>query len=569
MACRFILKFNQPLGTIITAISVALLIIITPLSTASQISSEVSIQEAPIKLGNKTLFFIQDKLFSPSIERRAEVISSNIQKLADNDAIPTEVLKTREVESEAVTIIHAQSIAIMSVSDADAKAVKQTRQALANKSLQIIKNAINEYREERSISYLTRAAIMTAASTILLIIILLVLWNIMPHLYHWLDVQQDRRIPNLRIQNLELLSSQQISALVQGFTKVIHFVVVLSLLYFYLSFVLSLFPQTSQLGASLFFHVQNTLTTIWNGFLAYIPKLLTIGLIALVTRYFLGFLKFMFANIERGTLSIHGFYPEWAKPTYRLLSFIVIAFAIAIVFPYLPGSNSPAFQAISIVIGALISLGSSGAIANAAAGFSLVYTRAFQVGDRVEIGDVMGFVEEKQLLVTRIRTLNNVLVSIPNSTLLSSNIINYNTLLRDQQTPIIIHTNVSLGYDTPWRSAHEVLIAAAVATTDILSQPPPFVWQTALNDFYISYELKAYTNHPTKLEAIYSELHQNIQDRCNEANIEICSPHYSAIRDGNSTTIPSEYLSSDYVAPGFRVNSLSKNSQSSGDKAPD
>jgi hypothetical protein len=234
MACRFILKFNQPLGTIITAISVALLIIITPLSTASQISSEVSIQEAPIKLGNKTLFFIQDKLFSPSIERRAEVISSNIQKLADNDAIPTEVLKTREVESEAVTIIHAQSIAIMSVSDADAKAVKQTRQALANKSLQIIKNAINEYREERSISYLTRAAIMTAASTILLIIILLVLWNIMPHLYHWLDVQQDRRIPNLRIQNLELLSSQQISALVQGFTKVIHFVVVLSLLYFYL-----------------------------------------------------------------------------------------------------------------------------------------------------------------------------------------------------------------------------------------------------------------------------------------------------------------------------------------------
>lgn len=277
----------------------------------------------------------------------------------------------------------------------------------------------------------------------------------------------------------------------------------------------------------------------------------------------------MFANIERGTLSIHGFYPEWAKPTYRLLSFIVIAFAIAIVFPYLPGSNSPAFQAISIVIGALISLGSSGAIANAAAGFSLVYTRAFQVGDRVEIGDVMGFVEEKQLLVTRIRTLNNVLVSIPNSTLLSSNIINYNTLLRDQQTPIIIHTNVSLGYDTPWRSAHEVLIAAAVATTDILSQPPPFVWQTALNDFYISYELKAYTNHPTKLEAIYSELHQNIQDRCNEANIEICSPHYSAIRDGNSTTIPSEYLSSDYVAPGFRVNSLSKNSQSSGDKAPD
>ncbi|MFQ4145261.1 mechanosensitive ion channel family protein [Chlorogloeopsis sp. ULAP02] len=569
MTCRLILKINQPFGVVITAILVALLIIITPLCSFSQTPSELPINGVPVELENKTLFFIQDKLFSPSIERRAKVISSNIQKLAINDAIPTEALRTREVDSEAVTIIHAQSIAIMSVSDVDAKAVKQTRQALANQYLQIIKNAIDEYREKRSASYLTRAGVLAIVSTILLIVILLVLWNIMPQFYHWLDAQQDRLIPNLRVQNLELLSSQQISALLQGFTKITHFAVVLSLLYFYLSFVLSLFPQTSQLGASLFFHLQNTLTSIWNGVLAYIPKLLTIGLIALLTRYFLVFLKFIFANIERGTLSIQGFYPEWARPTYHLVCFIIIAFAIAIVFPYLPGSNSPAFQAISIVIGALVSLGSSGAIANAVAGFSLVYTRAFQVGDRVEIGDLMGFVEEKQMLVTRIRTLNNVLVSIPNSTLLSSNIINYNTLLKDQQTPIIIHTTVSLGYDTPWRTAHETLIAAAVATTDILSQPPPFVWQTALNDFYISYELKAHINQPTKLESIYSELHQNIQDKCNEANIEICSPHYSAIRDGNQTTIPSEYLSGDYAAPGFRVNSPSTNSQSSGDKAPD
>ncbi|WP_063748499.1 mechanosensitive ion channel family protein [Fischerella sp. PCC 9605] len=554
-------KINRLLREIIIAIFVALLIIITPISTFAQSPSptETPTKGVPVKLDDKTLFLIQYKLFSPSINQRAEGISSRIQQVADNQTIPVDTLRTSNVETEAgtSTIIYAQDIAILAVSDADAKAVKLTQQTLANQYLQTIKNAISQYREERSATYLTRAAITAAVSTIVLILTLLVLWNVIPRFYHWLDAHHQRWIPNIRIQNLDLLSSQQISAIIQGLTRILHFVIVVTLLYFYLSLVLSLFPQTKQFGTSLFANLQAALTAVWQGFLGYLPKLLRIGLIVLLTRYILSFLKFIFTNLERRTLVIQGFYPEWAKPTYQLLSFAIVAVATAIAFPYLPGSDSPAFQAISIVLGALVSFGSSTAIANAIAGFSLVYTRAFQIGDRVQVGDVMGFIEEKQLLVTRIRTLDNILVSIPNSALLSSNVINYNTLLKDRQTPVIVHTTVTLGYEAPWRSVHETLIAAAVATTDILSQPPPFVLQTALNDFYVSYQLRAYTNNPMKLERIYSELHQNIQDKCNEANIEICSPHYSAIRDGNQTTIPSEYLSHEYTAPGFRVNPLS------------
>ncbi|WP_315789856.1 mechanosensitive ion channel family protein [Fischerella sp. JS2] len=554
-------KINRLLRAIIIAIFVALLIIITPISTFAQSPSlsETPTKGVTVKLEDKTLFVIQDKLFSPSINQRAEGISSRIQQVADNQTIPVDALRISNLETEAgtSTIIYAQDIAILAVSDTDAKAVKLTQQTLANQYLQTIKNAISQYRKERSTIYLIRAVITSVISTIVLILTLLVLWNVIPRFYYWLDTYHEQWIPNIRIQNIELLSSQQISAIIQGLTRILHFVSVVTLLYFYLSLVLSLFPQTKQFGASLFANLQAALIAIWHGFLGYMPKLLTVALIVLLTRYILIFLKFIFTNIERRTLVIQGFYPEWAKPTYQLLSFVIIAVATAIAFPYLPGSDSPAFQAISIVLGALVSFGSSTAITNAVAGFSLVYTRAFQIGDRVQVGDVMGFVEEKQLLVTRIRTINNILVSIPNSALLSSNVINYNTLLKDRRTPVIVHTTVTLGYDVPWRTVHETLIAAAVATTDILSQPLPFVFQTALNDFYVSYQLRAYTNNPMKLERIYSELHQNIQDKCNEANIEICSPHYSAIRDGNQTTIPSEYLSHEYTAPGFRVNPLS------------
>ncbi|MBW4432546.1 MAG: mechanosensitive ion channel family protein [Pelatocladus maniniholoensis HA4357-MV3] len=558
MLCNLVRRKNQPFLTVILSTIVALLIVINPLSAASQSPSpdDILINQAPIKLGDQTLFFIQDKFFSPSLNERAERISSRIQQVANNYAIPVDALRTSDVEAEATTIIYAQDVAILSVSDTDAKVVKLTRQALANQYLQIIKNAITQYREERSAIYLIRATILAFVSTIILIIMLCVLGNVMPHFYHWLDVLHERWIPNIRIQNFYLLSSQQISAILQGFVRIINLIFVMNLLFFYLYFVLSFFPQTKHLADNLFTSLTTLLLTVWKELLGYIPNLFIITLIILLTRYFLSFLKFIFQNIEGRTLSIQGFYPEWAEPTYQLLKFLTIALAAIIAFPNLPGSNSPAFQAIFIVIGALISLSSGKLFANIIASWLLLYARTFQIGDRLQVEDLMGFVEDKDLLVTRIRTLNNVLVSIPNSVLLSSKVTNYSMLLREKQTPIIVHTTVTLGYDAPWRTVHETLIAAALATTDILSQPYPFVWQTALNDFYVSYELRAYTNHPIILERIYSELHQNIQDKCNEANIEICSPHYSAIRDGNQTTIPSEYVSGDYTAPGIRVNPL-------------
>jgi small-conductance mechanosensitive channel len=173
------------------------------------------------------------------------------------------------------------------------------------------------------------------------------------------------------------------------------------------------------------------------------------------------------------------------------------------------------------------------------------------MGDRVRIGETVGDITEKTLLVTRVRTIKNVEITIPNGTVLSSQVVNFTTLAAEHG--LILNTTVTIGYDAPWARVHELLIEAARRTEHILSEPAPFVLQTALNDFYVSYELNAYTDRPDVMAATYSQLHQHIQDAFNEGGVEIMSPHYGALRDGNATTIPAAHLPADYRAPAFRV----------------
>jgi len=227
------------------------------------------------------------------------------------------------------------------------------------------------------------------------------------------------------------------------------------------------------------------------------------------------------------------------------------------IFPYLPGSDSHIFQGVSVFLGFLFTFGSSGSISNIVAGFVITYMRLFAIGDRVKIGEILGDVIEKSLLVTRIRTIKNEIISIPNSIVMSSHTINYN---RDAaNNGLIIYTTVTIGYDVPWREMHRALIDASLRTEFVLHNPEPFVLQTSLDDFYVSYEINAYTNEPNKQAVIYSNLRQNIQDVCNERGIEIMSPHYKALRDGNHTSIPKEHLPEDYKAPNFNITMKKKN----------
>jgi small-conductance mechanosensitive channel len=230
-----------------------------------------------------------------------------------------------------------------------------------------------------------------------------------------------------------------------------------------------------------------------------------------------------------------------------------VIFALVVAFPYLPGGKSDAFKGVSIFIGVLLSLGSGSAMGNIVSGVVLTYMRPFRVGDRVQIADTIGDIIDKSLLVTRLRTIKNVEVTIPNSAILNGQVINYSAMA---QTPgLILHTTVTIGYDAPWRTVHELMSSAALATEGILSEPRPFVLQTALNDFNVSYEINAYTHRPNEMTRLYSALHANIQEKFNAAGVEIMSPNYLALRDGNTVTLPEDQRPTGYRVPSFRVDS--------------
>lgn len=298
----------------------------------------------------------------------------------------------------------------------------------------------------------------------------------------------------------------------------------------------SFFPFSEKLVQKFYQYIEEPVVYLFNGIVDFIPSLFFMIIIGITARYFARVLNVITTDIENGKLHLNNFHKDWAKPTGKLLTLFIYAFALVLIFPYLPGSGSSAFQGVSIFIGAIISFGSTSAISNIIAGVVITYMRPFQIGDRVKIDGLIGDVIDKTILVTHLRTTKNEDVTIPNANILIGNIINYSSR---EKGHIIVHTKVTLGYDVPWKTANKLLLEAANRVPLLFKEPVPFVLQTSLDDFYVSYELNAYTEAYKKLPYIYSEIHKNILDVFDEAGIEILSPGYTAARDGSLTTVPS------------------------------
>lgn len=361
-------------------------------------------------------------------------------------------------------------------------------------------------------------------------------------------------LKTINIKNIQIFSEERLVEITAFSTRIAKYLFMILLTYLYFAFVFSFFSFSQTWAQTLLTYFMIPINKVINAFVSYIPNLATIIVIVVIVNYTNKFLHVIFDEIGSGKIVLENFPVDWADPTFKIIRFLVIAFAITVIFPYLPGSSSPIFQGISVFIGILFSLGSSSAISNIVSGVVLTYMRPFKIGDRVKIAETTGDIIERTLLVTRVRTVKNVDITIPNSMILGSHIINYSSSAT--HTGLILHTTVTIGYDVPWNKVHELLIAAAMESDNILPEPKPFVLQTSLEDFYVSYELNAYTKFPNIMAKTYSELHQNIQNKFNEANVEIMSPHYSAVRDGNQTTIPEDYLPKSYSAPSFRISDI-------------
>ncbi len=334
--------------------------------------------------------------------------------------------------------------------------------------------------------------------------------------------------------------------------RLLKITTIIIFLVFYLPFLFSLVPQTKEYADVVLGYIKKPLLFLYEGLIGFIPNLFFIIVIFFVTKYLIRFLKYVTTELEKEAVRLDGFHADWARPTFNLLRVFIIAFALIIVFPYIPGSDSPAFKGLSIFFGILFSLGSTSAISNIVAGVVITYMRPFKVGDRVEIGNTIGDVTERSLLVTRIRTIKNLDVTIPNSSILGNHIINF-TKNASEDVGVILHTSVTIGYDVSSNAVIEALKQGAKNTDQILAQPVPFVLIKSLDDFYVNYELNVYTKNPEKSAVIYSILHENIKNELHQAGIEILSPHYQAVRDGNTLAVPPSNIPENYTKPGFKI----------------
>ncbi|MDR2245750.1 MAG: mechanosensitive ion channel family protein [Treponema sp.] len=391
---------------------------------------------------------------------------------------------------------------------------------------------------EAVLSYIWRFGIALGIIAAQVLLIWLI-WRFFDRFKIKLAAWGGRNLKPLTVKNLRILTTRQMVNVLLFGLKIFKYIVTAFQLFLTIPMVFSLFPLTENLASTLFGYILNPLKNILISTVKYIPSLITIIIILLITRYIIRALKFFTNQLERGKLVLPGFYADWAQPTFNILRILLYAFTMVVVFPYLPGSDSPIFQGVTVFVGLIFSLGSSTAIGNLIAGLVITYMRPFKIGDRIQIKETTGFVVEKTLMVVRLKTHKNEYVTFPNVMILSSSITNYHTSLDENKDGLILYADVTMGYAVPWTTVHGILITAALKTTHVLETPRPFVLQTALDDYYARYQINAYIKEVNLIPAIYSGLFQNLQDGFKAAGIDLTAPSYQVhIRAGTPAAPP-------------------------------
>ena len=492
----------------------------------------------PVIVEGDTLYYLFAKRGGHTPQQRAEMNAAAITELGKRFNLQPASVYIES--SDIVTDLMYGNKVLSSFTDQDGLWEGCSRDQLAAAKRKVIVDKLKVMKDEHSLWQLGKRILYF----ILVIIGQFLLFKLTTWLFNKLKVRiqrlKDTKLRPISIQDYELLDTQKQVNLLVFLASLLRYAVMLLQLILTVPLLFAIFPQTKDLAYKLFSYIWDPIKSIFLGIVEYIPNLFTIFVIWLAVKYLVRLVRYLASEIQSERLKIGGFYADWAMPTFHIVRFLLYAFMIAMIYPYLPGSKSGVFQGISVFVGLIVSLGSSTVIGNIIAGLVITYMRPFKLGDRIKLNDTTGNVIEKTPLVTRIRTPKNEVVTIPNSFIMSSHTVNFSQSARDYG--LIIHSEVSVGYDIPWRKTHQLLVEAALNTPGVVDDPRPFVLETSLQDYYPVYQVNAYIKDANQLAQVYSDLHQNIQDRFNEEGIEIMSPHYIATRDGSETTIPKDDL---------------------------
>ncbi len=472
---------------------------------------------------NDTLFYIYNKLGSSLAKDRAYNVVNRIENLYEDDFVKVDSFKIENNEISADIVY--KDLIITSITELDALLEGKSKEEIATQYLKRIQEAINQERADNSI---TKILIRTG-----LVLLILIIFSILVFLINRLKkygtnrllTERTERIKDVKIKNYVLVTSVQKTRIFINTINIARWGLITLIAFIMLPIVFSVFPFTQSWAANLIGlftkPLKKAVLAIWD----YIPNLITVFVILFVMRYAIRFVKYIFNEIDKGKLEINGFHREFAMPTFTIVRFLLQAFTLVLVFPYLPGANSDIFKGISVFIGVLFSLGSSSAISNIIAGLVITYMRPFRIGDRITIADKTGIVIEKSPLVTRLRTIKNEEITIPNSSILSGNTVNYSTF---SEEGICFQVELTVGYEESWQRIHELLLKIPPRIARVNQLPAPFVLQKKLDDFYVLYELNVYISRSAEIELAKSEIYQLILNDFLAAGIEMNGPHLFA-----------------------------------------
>jgi len=493
----------------------------------------INLKPAAVFLYGDTLFLVNAPLGTTSTVQRAENISFKLKSISKvyDQTKDTIYLKHG---SDFINIMFNDEVVYILTSN-DSEKFDTSLLQLANKQMLILKETL-----ESKTTNLTIKEKFTLAGYFLLSLLGLIVFLKLVQWIFKIIIKRlskfERKILNKKKNLIKYLIPKQTKNIFVFIANVVKVIIIVLFLIAYLPFMFSFFPLTKGIVDLFYGYISTPIKFLFFGFIDFLPSLFFILVILFFTRYIIRVSKDLAEDIENDKLVLKEFPKDWANTTQKMFSVLVYAFSIVLIYPHIPGSSSTAFKGVTIFIGALVSFGSTSAIANMVAGIVITYMRPYQIGDRVKIQGAYGDVIERSLLMTRIQTLKNEEVTIPNANIIGGHIMNYST--NSKKIGVILHTSVTLGYDVPWNLAEKLLLEAASNSMLLQKDPKPFVLQTSLDDNYVSYELNVYSKQEKKMPLIYSDIHRNILDVFNEAGVEILSPAYVSARDGNLTTVP-------------------------------
>jgi small-conductance mechanosensitive channel len=492
---------------------------------------------APVVVDGQVLFHVRGVSSLPAADR-ARRIHAQIVAAAKDPTVAVESITV--TDAEGISRISRGTQVIMAVVDADAALEQVDRPILARAHLIRIQEGLRLYRENRSPGAWWRNVTRALIATGILLGAVAVLFWLRRRVDAYLVARLSARIKSVETQSFKVMPAERIWEAVRNALRAIRTLVLVAMVLVYAGYVLAQFPSTRVLSTNMATFALNPLDVMVQGVLRSVPGLMFLVVLFVVLRLVLRLVRLFFGGLERGTFNVGTFDPDWAQPTYKIIRIIVIAFGLVVAYPYIPGAQSAAFQGISIFVGIMFSLGSSTAIANIVAGYMLIYRRAFKLGDIIKVGEHLGEVITTRLQVTHLRSPKNEEIVIPNSQMLNSDVVNFSSIGRRQG--LILHTEVAIGYSTPWRQVEAMLIEAAQRTEGLGAEPRPFVFEKQLGEFSVTYELNVYCTNVHAMRALYAALHRNVLDVFNEHGVQIMTPAYEGDPEQPKVVAPKDWF---------------------------